>query len=106
MEFELQKDGTLRYANNSYYKNDSMIRKQCKLVILSLYDDDDGGGLAIVSMLNLKTMRTGKVSTAVMSEIRRIVRESEIIKYVVDKYVYIYEERKKRKINDRESAFS
>eukprot|EP01138_Halocafeteria_seosinensis_P002141 gb/GECG01002191.1/.p1 GENE.gb/GECG01002191.1/~~gb/GECG01002191.1/.p1 ORF type:complete len:155 (+),score=18.06 gb/GECG01002191.1/:1-465(+) len=56
MEFELKEDGTLRYANNSYYKNDSMIRKQCK------------------------------VSTAVMHEIRRIVRESEIVKYDDNKW--------------------
>jgi len=28
MEFELFGDGKLRYANNSNYKNDSMIRKE------------------------------------------------------------------------------
>ena len=28
MEFELYSDGRLRYANNSNYKNDSMIRKE------------------------------------------------------------------------------
>lgn len=28
MEFELSGDGKLRYANNSNYKNDSMIRKE------------------------------------------------------------------------------
>lgn len=28
MEFEIQRDGRLRYANNSNYKNAKMIRKQ------------------------------------------------------------------------------
>ena len=28
MEFEFNQDGKLRYANNSNYKNDKMIRKQ------------------------------------------------------------------------------
>lgn len=30
MEFEFRPDGRLRYANNSNYKNDAMIRKECK----------------------------------------------------------------------------
>lgn len=29
MEFEFRPDGRLRYANNSNYKNDVMIRKEC-----------------------------------------------------------------------------
>ena len=28
LEFELRPDGKLRYANNSNYKNDTMIRKE------------------------------------------------------------------------------
>ena len=28
LEFEFRPDGKLRYANNSNYKNDSMIRKE------------------------------------------------------------------------------
>ena len=28
MEFEIKADGTLRYANNSNYKNDVIIRKE------------------------------------------------------------------------------
>ena len=28
LEFELRPDGRLRYANNSNYKNDTMIRKE------------------------------------------------------------------------------
>ena len=32
MEFEFRPDGRLRYANNSNYKNDVMIRKECECV--------------------------------------------------------------------------
>ncbi|ORX54179.1 hypothetical protein PIROE2DRAFT_65729 [Piromyces sp. E2] len=50
LEFEFRPDGKLRYANNSNYKNDSMIRKE-------VY-----------------------VSKTVMNELKRIVEESEIMK--------------------------
>ncbi|KAG4105498.1 putative mago-nashi [Neocallimastix lanati (nom. inval.)] len=50
LEFEFRPDGKLRYANNSNYKHDSMIRKE-------VY-----------------------VSKAVMNELKRIVEESEIMK--------------------------
>eukprot|EP00842_Homolaphlyctis_polyrhiza_P005891 jgi/Hompol1/6302/HPOL_004945-RA len=50
LEFEFRPDGKLRYANNSNYKNDTMIRKE-------VY-----------------------VSQALMKELRRIITESEIIK--------------------------
>jgi protein mago nashi len=36
MEFEFTKDGKLRYANNSNYKNDVMIRKQGKKVKMKI----------------------------------------------------------------------
>lgn len=49
MEVECRPDGKLRYANNSRYKNDTMIRKE-------VY-----------------------VSEAVVDELRRIVEDSEII---------------------------
>ena len=48
MEFEFNPDGVLRYANNSNYKNDTMIRKEVK------------------------------VSPTVMAEVKRIIEESEI----------------------------
>lgn len=48
VEFEMQPSGKLRYANNSNYKNDSMIRKEVH------------------------------VSRAVVEEMRRIVEESEV----------------------------
>jgi len=50
LEFEFRPDGKLRYANNSNYKNDSMIRKEVN------------------------------VSKTVMNELKRIVEESEIMK--------------------------
>eukprot|EP00042_Codosiga_hollandica_P010285 m.23014 g.23014 ORF g.23014 m.23014 type:complete len:154 (+) comp34543_c0_seq1:160-621(+) len=50
LEFEFRSDGKLRYANNSQYKNDTMIRKE-------MY-----------------------VSPAVLQELRRIVEDSEITK--------------------------
>lgn len=48
LEVEFRPDGKLRYANNSNYKNDSMIRKE-------VY-----------------------VSPAVMEELKRIVKDSEV----------------------------
>lgn len=50
LEFEFRPDGRLRYANNSSYKGDGMIRKECR------------------------------VHHAVMDEIRRIVRASQVMK--------------------------
>jgi len=50
LEFEFRPDGLLRYANNSNYKKDRMIRKQ---------------------------VRVGK---EVLSELRRVIKESEIMK--------------------------
>lgn len=49
MEFEFSSTGKLRYANNSNYKNDTMIRKEVV------------------------------VSQAVLDEVRRIIQEADII---------------------------
>ena len=49
MEFELFADGKLRYANNSNYKKDIMIRKEAK------------------------------VGPAVVEEFKKIIRDSEVI---------------------------
>ncbi|RMX66103.1 hypothetical protein KXD40_003113 [Peronospora effusa] len=53
MEFEFRADGKLRYANNSNYKKDSMIRKEMT------------------------------VSKSVIDEVKRIISDSEITKYVL-----------------------
>ena len=50
MEFEVQGDGKLRYANNSNYKNDVMIRKEVV------------------------------VSPGVVEELKRIIEDSEVMK--------------------------
>mmetsp|Transcript_53077 Transcript_53077/g.88126 ORF Transcript_53077/g.88126 Transcript_53077/m.88126 type:complete len:147 (-) Transcript_53077:314-754(-) len=50
LEFEFRPDGRLRYANNSNYKNDTMIRKE-------VYVND-----------------------TVLAELRRIIEESEIVR--------------------------
>merc|ERR1712023_614274 len=49
LEFEFRPDGKLRYANNSNYKNDTMIRKEVF------------------------------VTQAVMDEVKRIIEESELL---------------------------
>ena len=49
LEFEFRPDGKLRYANNSNYKNDTMIRKEVFL------------------------------TPAVLKECRRIIAESEVL---------------------------
>ena len=48
LEFEFRPDGKLRYANNSNYKNDTMIRKEAY------------------------------VHSAVMDELRRVIEDSEV----------------------------
>ncbi|PRP78774.1 hypothetical protein PROFUN_00947 [Planoprotostelium fungivorum] len=50
LEFEFRRDGKLRYANNSHYKQETMIRKEVT------------------------------VSESVLLELKRIIEESEIIK--------------------------
>eukprot|EP00193_Tetraselmis_chui_P002434 CAMPEP_0177753478 /NCGR_PEP_ID=MMETSP0491_2-20121128/1482_1 /TAXON_ID=63592 /ORGANISM="Tetraselmis chuii, Strain PLY429" /LENGTH=148 /DNA_ID=CAMNT_0019268767 /DNA_START=598 /DNA_END=1044 /DNA_ORIENTATION=+ len=50
LEFEFRPDGKLRYANNSNYKNDTMIRKEVF------------------------------VTPAVMNEVKRVIEESEVMK--------------------------
>ena len=37
LEFEFRPDGRLRYANNSNYKSDILIRKEGIFVLLNLY---------------------------------------------------------------------
>merc|ERR1712137_132172 len=50
LQFEFRPDGKFRYANNSHYKNEQIIRKECY------------------------------VSDAVLEEVRRIINEREIVK--------------------------
>ncbi|KAL0452607.1 UNVERIFIED_CONTAM: protein mago nashi1 [Sesamum latifolium] len=41
LEFEFRPDGKLRYANNSNYKNDTMIRKEIFLTPAIMKEDDN-----------------------------------------------------------------
>lgn len=50
LEFEFRPNGLMRYANNSHYKNETMIRKEVQ------------------------------VSESVLAEVRRIIADSEIMK--------------------------
>lgn len=74
MEFELLPNRTLRYANNSNYKNDVMIRKEGILynavVILS----------SLRSTLTSVVVPAVVVSQIVIDEIKRIITDSEITK--------------------------
>jgi protein mago nashi len=56
LEFEIKSDGKLRYANNSNYKNDTMIRKEVF------------------------------VSPTIIKEIKKMVEESDIVKEDDDKW--------------------
>ncbi|KAJ5937778.1 Protein mago nashi [Penicillium verhagenii] len=71
-DFRTIADGSsaaVRYANNSNYRNDSLIRKESKSRnSLRTYAD------------NLTGRNTVCVSSAMIQEIRRIIKESEIMK--------------------------
>lgn len=70
-DFRVLGDGrsaSARYANNSNYRNDSLIRKE--------------SGYGCVSRSSLIDKALVCVSSTVISEIKRIVKESEIMKSV------------------------
>lgn len=69
MEFEFRPDGRLRYANNSNYKNDVMIRKEGT----SLDDSVKCSGYAL-------TPSAGRVGPMVMETLKKIIADSEILK--------------------------
>lgn len=66
MEFELLPNRTLRYANNSNYKNDVMIRKEG--FFLAIF---------VLQFLNAFVLLVS-VSQSVVDEIKRIILDSEI----------------------------
>jgi protein mago nashi len=70
VDFRVLGDGrsaSARYANNSNYRNDSLIRKESKK-----------------NQVERRVFLTAAVcvSDALVAEIKRIVKESEILKYV------------------------
>jgi len=60
LEFEFRPDGKLRYANNSNYKNDTMIRKEAY------------------------------VHQSVMDELKRVIVDSEIMQVATHNLLYLY----------------
>ena len=74
MEFEITPDGKLRYANNSNYRNDFMIRKEgmfCLFIVISVLQIVPSYDLIFFVVL---------LSSAVIEELKRIIRDSEITK--------------------------
>ena len=74
LEFEFRPDGRLRYANNSNYKNDTMIRKEgaspCRLSLV-LAPAAEPEPLCVCAVY---------VGQAVLTELRRIIEDSELIR--------------------------
>lgn len=70
MEFEFKGDGTMRYANNSLYRGDGIIRKK-------------GEARASVApsctLWHASGACTAILSPSVIKEVRRIVRASRIV---------------------------
>jgi protein mago nashi len=62
------RSASARYANNSNYRNDSLIRKESK-------KHRSGRRVSLTVAVC--------VSDALVAEIKRIVKESEILKYVL-----------------------
>eukprot|EP00967_Tisochrysis_lutea_P151569 scaffold295121_cov31-Tisochrysis_lutea.AAC.1 len=67
LEFEFRPDGRMRYANNSNYKNDTMIRKE---------ETDP----VVCPSLCVCRDHEAYVSQAVLAELKRIVDEAEVVR--------------------------
>lgn len=97
MEFEFRPDGKLRYANNSKYKNDTMIRKEGALLagqarpLLAKPSRDSARVLGPRGRRGLRARDprasptrariAAWVGSSVLHEVRRIVADSEIMRY-------------------------
>lgn len=77
MEFEFRPDGRLRYANDSQYKNDVMIRKECAWCGVGALEARCG---VLMPPTPPPPPHTGRVHKSIIEELKRIVRESEIMK--------------------------
>ena len=73
LEFEFRPDGRLRYANNFNYKNDTMIRKEGASARAPTRRVHSG----LTHPLRAAAVYVGQ---AVLTELRRIIEESEIIR--------------------------
>lgn len=66
MEFEITSDGRLRYANNSNYKNDTMIRKEGKTLAL---------------IVSCKSSATFPLSILIQNSLMCVISQAEPIGY-------------------------
>lgn len=73
LEFEFRPDGRLRYSNNSNYKNDTIIRKEG--------DRPSSPPACCKRWSNNRICRAVYVNACVLAEVKRIVEESEILRY-------------------------
>lgn len=96
LEFEYSR-GRLRYANNSNYRNDSLIRKESQYSTSQASTGFNKASDVIYchQMLTLKSMLLSPVSSVwvsqlLISELRRLVEESEIIKLVLGNLAHLY----------------
>lgn len=69
-----------RYANNSNYRNDSLIRKESKSM-----------GLHVNCHGDMLTLELVCVSSLLIQEIKKIIKESEIMKYVCPMLLSFFE---------------
>lgn len=86
MEFEFRSDGRLRYANNSNYKNDIMIRKEGACVADAwacppLRGDYVHECCRVMPPLpRTQPRRAARVSKVVLDELARVVATSDVLK--------------------------
>lgn len=92
-----------RYANNSNYRNDFLIRKEsmflcrsCFLFFFFFFRNNDWllflSGTAWLPFGRRKSVVC--VSALLVKEIKRVIRESEIMKYVFFSFLYGFETRR------------
>lgn len=75
LEFEFRPDGKLRYANNSNYKNDTMIRKEG-----SARRKELGLSLDVLVTWIWTSRHLVYVGPAIMTELKKIIQDSEVMK--------------------------
>lgn len=81
MEFEFRPDGRLRYANNSNYKNDAMIRKECECTRRACKGLLPRCNAAASHRARPRLCsHAGIVSKSIIEELKRMIRESEMLK--------------------------
>jgi len=73
LEFEFRPTGKLRYANNSHYKNETMIRKEGKNTFRA----------CLRNICNTFCRCVVNVTSSVLTELRRIIQDSDIMKCVI-----------------------